>query len=164
MSAWPWPTTADVALRAFAPSYESLLIESALGVQTLLASPEGNIAAPNQIRHYGEWQIQCKHSPHDKCMLLVTWLEEVLYRQEIHNQWFLDGAVKIEQHDSGLTAIVQVTWVQADLIERELEIKAVTTHKLAVERVAEGATLQPPDPDVPEFQGPGWYCDVVFDI
>ena len=55
MSAWPWPTTADVALRAFAPSYESLLIESAIGVQTLLASPEGNIAAPNQIRHYGEW-------------------------------------------------------------------------------------------------------------
>jgi len=164
LSAWPWPTTADVALRVYASSYSNLLIEAALGVQSLLASPRGQQDAPQCLRHYGEWNFNCKHSPKDRSMLLVTWLEEILYRQEVHNQWFLDGAIKIEEHDAELTAVAQVTWVDADEVERELEIKAVTTHRLAVEEVQEGVTIPPPDSDVPEFQGPGWYCDVIFDI
>ena len=164
MSAWPWPTTADVALRAYAASYSSLLIEAALGVQSLLASPEGQQKAPGCIRHYGEWRVQCQHSPEDRSMLLVTWLEEILYRHEVHDQWFLEGAMKLEEVNGALTAVAQVTWVVADEVERELEIKAVTTHLLAVDEVKAGVTVSSPDPDVPEFQGPGWYCDVVFDI
>jgi SHS2 domain-containing protein len=97
-------------------------------------------------------------------MLLVTWLEEILYRHEVHDQWFLEGAMKIEEVNGALTAVAQVTWVVADEVERELEIKAVTTHLLAVDEVKAGVTVSSPDPDVPEFQGPGWYCDVVFDI
>lgn len=164
MSAWPWPTTADVAIRAYAASFPSLLTEAALGVQTLLASPQGQEQAPRCVRHYGVWRVQCEHSPRDRSMLLVTWLEEVLYRHEVHNQWFLDGAIKIEDVNGELTVVAQVTWVVADEVERELEIKAVTTHLLAVEEVEAGITVPSPDADVPEFQGPGWYCDVVFDI
>jgi SHS2 domain-containing protein len=50
------------------------------------------------------------------------------------------------------------------VIEREIEIKAVTTHGLVVSEVKDGETVVSSWEDVPEFTGPGWYADVVFDI
>ena len=38
MSAWLWPTTADVGMRVFAKNYASLLAEAAMGMQTYLLS------------------------------------------------------------------------------------------------------------------------------
>ena len=72
--------------------------------------------------------------------------------------------VKVEQDDDGWTAVAQVSWVNAELIEREIEIKAVTTHNLVVAEVNRGENIASQWNDVPNFEGPGWYADVVFDI
>ncbi|MEC8764342.1 MAG: hypothetical protein VXX40_03990, partial [Candidatus Thermoplasmatota archaeon] len=79
-------------------------------------------------------------------------------------QWYVDAMVRIENTPEGLVAVAHVSWVDADSIEREIEIKAVTTHQLIVEEVAAGREVTSDWEDVPSFEGPGWYADVVFDI
>ena len=65
----------------------------------------------------------------------MAWLDEVLYRSEVKNQWFMDGMVKIERTEEALSIVAQVSWVDASEIEREVEIKAVTTHNFVVSEV-----------------------------
>ena len=91
-------------------------------------------------------------------------MDEILYRAEIKNQWYVDAMVKIENDEHGLVAVAQATWVDADLVEREIEIKAVTTHQFKMAEVKEGEVIPSRWDDVPDFEGPGWYADVVFDI
>ena len=55
---------------------------------------------------------------------LVKFLEEVLYRGTIENEWLVDLIVKID--DGSISA--HVSWVNSELVEREIEIKAVTLH------------------------------------
>ena len=57
----------------------------------------------------------------------------------------------------------QVSWVDADIIEREIEVKAVTRHALECRVVAQGEII-PGEQNVPDFEGPGWFCKVIFDI
>ncbi|MCH1539923.1 MAG: archease [Candidatus Poseidonia sp.] len=164
MSAWIFPTTADVGLRTFGRDLSSLFIEAAQGMQQYLSSQKGFEEAERSVRHYGQWEVKWSHQPLDHSMLFITWLEEVLYRCEVHNQWFMEGMAKVEEVEDGLRFIAQVTWCDADVVEREVEIKAVTTHELLVSFVQPGDVVTSQWPDVPEFQGPGWYADVVFDI
>ena len=49
-------------------------------------------------------------------------------------------------------------------IEREVEIKAVTSHELQFSELQVNEMAISQWEDVPDFQGPGWFCDVVFDI
>ena len=164
MSAWFWPTTADIGMRVFANSYSRLLIEAAHGIQTYLLSEKSARTINSHVRHTGEWRVQSEHSPFDYEFLYMAWLDEVLYRSEVKNQWFMDGMVKIEKTEEALSIVAQVSWVDASEIEREVEIKAVTTHNFVVSEVPTGTTIRSEWDDVPEFDGPGWYADVVFDI
>jgi SHS2 domain-containing protein len=159
MSAWPRPTTADVALRAFSSSPERLLVEAGQGMQGILASQTGNVAANQAVRQTGEWLIDSDGET-SKDRLLVLFLEEILYRCEVEGQWFVDGAVMLTPQ----ALRIQASWVDADLVEREVEIKAVTRHELCFEQLDGGQTLSSPWQEVPDIEGPGWYCDVVFDI
>lgn len=164
MSSWLWPTTADIGMRVFAQNYASLLIEAAYGIQNYLLSEKSANELNAHMRHTGEWRVQSEHNPFDYEFLFLAWLDEVLYRAEVHNQWFVDGLIKIEETEEAYHIVAQVSWVEASAIEREVEIKAVTTHNLVVSEVHEGTTIQSEWADVPEFDGPGWYADVVFDI
>ncbi len=164
MSAWLWPTTADIGMRVFAKDFPSLLAEAALGVQAYLMSEAGAKLVNTHVRHTGEWRIRSEHNPKDVHFLYLAWLDEVLYRAEVHGQWYIDGIVKVKQDEDGWMAVAHVSWVQSDLIEREIEIKAVTTHNLAVKEVNKGEVVPSQWEDVPDFEGPGWFADVVFDI
>ena len=164
MSAWLWPTTADVGMRVFANSLASLLGEAATGVQAYLISETSARTINAHVRRTGEWRVRPTHRPNDVHFLYLAWLDEVLYRAEVRNQWYVDGHIKIEHDDEGMTAVVQAAWIDASDVEREIEIKAVTTHDLVVREVAEGEIIASRWAEVPEFTGPGWYADVVFDI
>lgn len=164
MSAWLWPTTADIGMRVFAKDFPSLLSEAGLGMQAYLISEKSSQHLNAHVRHSGEWRIRSQHNPHDVHFLYLAWLDELLYRAEVHGQWYIDAMVKVEQDDDGWMAVAQVSWVNAELIEREIEIKAVTTHNLIVAEVSRGEHIASQWNDVPDFEGPGWYADVVFDI
>jgi SHS2 domain-containing protein len=95
---------------------------------------------------------------------LVKWLEEILYMDEVEDKWLVESAIKIEEFDDSINLEAHVRWVHSDAIEKEVEIKAVTRQDLIVAEVAAGHTLESPWAEVPTFEGPGWYSDVVFDI
>ena len=50
------------------------------------------------------------------------------------------------------------------MLEREIEIKAVTSHELQFTELSNDEEVLSQWEQVPDFQGPGWFCDVVFDI
>lgn len=158
MSAWPRPTTADIGLRAFSSSPSKLMVEAALGMQGILASEEAAKSINSLVRHNSQWNFL--HQGDDFDLLLIQWLEEVLYRCEVHDQWLVDAMLKIT--DTEVQAMV--SWVDANRVEREVEIKAVTSHQLLFEQVMPQQEISSEWPEVPSFQGPGWYCDVIFDI
>ncbi|MCS5533275.1 MAG: archease [Candidatus Poseidoniaceae archaeon] len=166
MSYWPRPTTADIGLRAFSNSQNNLMMEAALGMQSILMNEESNRKLNNHIRHNSQWNVSIDSDESEMCydLLLINWLDEVLYRCEIHQQWLVDGQIIIEYCEGKLNLKAQVSWIDSKLVTREIEIKAVTSHKLIFEKVSTGQEISSEWLEVPSFQGPGWYCDVIFDI
>ena len=164
MSAWVFPTTADAGMRVYAPNLSTLMVDAALGVQSYLISTSAVSRIQELPRHTGEWRVRAEHSRHDSTMLFVAWLDEILYRNEVHQQWLTEAHLRIEESIEGLEIVAQISWVNGSEIEREIEIKAVTTHELQVSQVDAGQTVPGGHEDVPDFVGPGWYANVVFDI
>jgi SHS2 domain-containing protein len=97
-------------------------------------------------------------------LLLVKWLEEILFMDEVEEKWLVESSVKIEQNEQLFILEAQVLWISSNDVEKEVEIKAVTRQDLAVVEVGHGETIQSPWIEVPTFEGPGWYSDIVFDI
>ena len=60
--------------------------------------------------------------------------------------------------------VAQVSYVPKEDVNLELEIKAVTTHEFCFRQVDAGEYIASDWDEVPSFEGPGWYGDVVFDI
>lgn len=166
MSYWPRPTTADIGLRAFSNSANNLMVEAALGMQNILLDDESNSNINKHLRHNSQWNvsIDCEEDEFFYDLLLLKWLDEILYRSEIHQQWFVDGQVNVEHSNGKLNLQAQVSWIDCELITREIEIKAVTSHQLKFEQVSHNQEISSKWPEVPSFQGPGWFCDVIFDI
>ena len=101
MSAWPRPTTADIGLRAFAPSMVRLFDEVTIGMQNILISDESAGTSDELIRHNAQWNVSIPSGNQDYEMLLVHWLEEVLYRAEVHRQWCIACNIMAMQPKSG---------------------------------------------------------------
>ena len=138
MSSWPRPTTADVGLRSFAISISRLFEETALGMQNYLLA--NNI--PDDVSHHSAvWT--CSIPIHDDAhvLLLVKWLEEILYMDEVEEKWLVDCSVKLEQGTDGIQLQSQVRYIDSNEIEKEVEIKAVTRQDLVVKEVAAGETI-----------------------
>ena len=164
MSAWPRPTTADIGLRAFGQTRARVFDEVTIGMQSILISTKSAQSIDGHVRHSAQWNVALETDEQDWELLLVHWLEEVLYRAEVHRQWCVSCNVMIREKDGALQAEGSVSWVNADDILQEVEIKAVTTHELQVFEVEQGKTAVSPWEEVPDFEGPGWVADVVFDI
>lgn len=166
MSAWPRPTTADIGLRAFSSSPNRLFSEAALGMQNILLSSLAQKTINAHVRHSAQWQISAPFVNDEKQwdLLLIQWLEEVLYRTEIHQQWLIDCQISTTWKENEVILSAQVSWVHSEKIEREVEIKAVTSHELQFTELQVNEMAISQWEDVPDFQGPGWFCDVVFDI
>jgi SHS2 domain-containing protein len=166
MSHWPRPTTADIGLRAFSNSPNNLMVEAALGMQNILMTKDSINELNNHIRHNSQWNVSIESDENDLCydMLLVNWLDEVLYRCEVHQQWLVDCQISVRYSAGKLNLQAQVSWIDSTLVTREIEIKAVTSHELLFEKVLSQQEITSEWSEVPNFQGPGWYCDVIFDI
>lgn len=164
MSAWPRPSTADIGLRVYAPTFEGLLVDGATGMLNILVSPKGARQLGTLVRHTSLWNIENAPGNHDDGLLMVAWLDEVLYHLEVHDRWLVDAQIRTSKHHKQRRLEAHVSWVDAQTIEREIEIKAVTTHELAVINLEPGQVMESPWPDVPSMDGPGWAADVLFDI
>ena len=142
------------------------MIEAALGMQNILLDDESNSNINKHLRHNSQWNvsIDCEEDEFFYDLLLLKWLDEILYRSEIHQQWFVDGQVNVGHSNGKLNLQAQVSWIDCELITREIEIKAVTSHQLKFEQVSHNQEISSKWPEVPSFQGPGWFCDVIFDI
>lgn len=157
MSWWIMPTTADVGIRAFAATKESAMQEVTLGMQSILLSEKGEQELASLTRHTGEWGVDMANSLDNT---MVAWLEEVLYQGEVEGRWLVDLQIQLTQDSLNS----QVSFVNADEVEREVEIKAVTRHELILFEVPAGIEFPGVVPDIPTFEGPGWVAQVIFDI
>ena len=155
MSYWVRPTTADVGIRAFGQNQNDLLMEMTRGMQSILLV--GNQDLNALTRKAARWEVSHEG---DLEIMIVKWLDEVLYRSEVHDEFLLECQPIIKD---GLIE-AQVSFVPKEEVELEIEIKAVTTHEFAFCQVDEGEVITSDWPEVPSFEGPGWYGDVVFDI
>jgi len=156
MSWWILPTTADIGLRAFSDDAAGAMREAALGMQNIqMITGAANSDSP---RTESTWMIHT--ATEDYGRVLVRWLEEVLYRGQAEGEWLCDATIEIL--DESIRAAVTV--VDSDLVQRELEIKAITMHEIALVEIRPGDVIAGVEPDIPSFEGPGWMAQVVFDI
>ena len=156
MSWWILPTTADIGIVCFANSSERLLEEAAFGLQQISLSEAAIRSLDSHLRHTSQWSIEASLGRED--LTLVRWLEEILYNCEVNRQFLVDCKIRL-----GEKLEAQVSWVDADEIEREIEIKAVTRHALECRPVGAGELILG-EQNVPDFEGPGWFCKVILDI
>ena len=129
MSWWIFPTTADVGIRSFSNTLESIIRETTLGIQEYqLVVP---ISELNSIlRHTSTWSVPIIGRDLERG--LVRWLEEVLYRGYGEGQWLVDVSISVsDEYISG-----HVSWIDSDLVEREIEVKAITMHELTLEELS----------------------------
>ena len=160
MSFWTRPTTADVAIRAFGSSRSELFCESTYGMLNIL-SP-GELECTDLVAHDGVWSVECTSS--DCGLLLIRWLDEVLYQLEVNDRWLIQMQGKLEENEGLWGFSAQVSWIISENVEREIEIKAVTSHELQFKQINPGEIVESQWIEIPTIQGPGWFCDVVFDI
>ncbi len=155
LSYWVRPTTADIGIRAFGKNANDLLKEMTIGMQSILLASNQDLNS--LTRKTARWEVS--HDG-DIDILVVKWLDEVLYRCEVHDEFLLECQPMIKD---GLIE-AQVSFVSKEDVEFEIEIKAVTTHEFEFRNVEHGETIPSDWVSVPSFDGPGWYGDVVFDI
>jgi SHS2 domain-containing protein len=164
MSSWLRPTTADIGLRSFAASFERLFEETSYGMQNYLIDSNSAKQIPSLIHHSSVWNVSIPLHEEMNTILLVKWLEEVLYQDEVERKWMVESTVRIKAEENAIHLQAHVLWVSSDSIEKEVEIKAVTRQDLVLMEVKPNEEVLSKWPEVPSFEGPGWFCDVVFDI
>ena len=157
MSWWIFPTTADVGIRSFSNTLESIIRETTLGIQEYqLLVPINELNS--LVRQTSAWAVPIADNDLERG--LVRWLEEVLYRGYGEGQWLVDVSISVsDDYISG-----HLSWIDSDLVEREIEVKAITMHELILEEIPEGITVSGKLPEVPDFEGPGWTSQVILDI
>jgi len=165
MSFWTRETTADIGLRVFSNNLSNLFKETAIGMQSLIISDHESRLLNQKIRHTSQWNVTFTTTNElDYESLMIIWLEEVLYRLEVHGEFLVDAQCKIELNEHEMFCQSQVSWVKSSDINRELEIKAVTSHEFLIQELKQGQSFVGSEQDIPEMVGPGWICDVIFDI
>ena len=158
MSWWILPTTADIGLRVFSSSAVCAVTECVLGLQSIQLEDKDPESLNHLTRFNGVWTVLANDNDLERG--LVKFLEEILYRGSVENQWLVDLAVKIDEESIS----AHVSWVKSDFVDREIEIKAVTLHELVFRKINMGEIVTGVEPNIPAFEGPGWMAQVVLDI
>ena len=164
MSFWTLATKADIGICGFANSLPNLFYELSLGMMNLLISEQQAQKLNEFPRFTAEWRVELEASHEDYESLLMIWLEEALYRLEVEDKYLVDGQYMIRKFNKKLLCEVQVSYIDANLIERNLEIKAVTSHELVVKQLLEDEVYRSSDDTIPDLVGPAWVGNVIFDI
>ncbi len=158
MSWWVLPTTADIGIRAFSTTAEGAIKECVFGLQSIQLEDKNPESLNHFTRYNGVWTVKMRENDLERG--LVKFLEEVLYRGSIEDEWLVDLAVKIDVD----TISAHVSWVKSEFVNREIEVKAVTLHELAFKEINANEIVHGLEPNIPTFQGPGWMTQVVLDI
>ena len=158
MSWWILPTTADIGIRAFSSTAVGAITECALGLQSIQLEDKNPESLNHLTRFNGVWAVAINDNDLERG--LVKFLEEILYRGSVEDQWLVDLAVKIDEKSIS----AHVSWVKSDFVHREIEIKAVTLHELVFREINKGEIVTGVEPNIPTFEGPGWMAQVVLDI
>ena len=158
MSWWILPTTADIGIRAFSSTAAGAITECVLGLQSIQLEDKNPESLNNLTRFNGVWAVVINNNDLERG--LVKFLEEILYRGSVEDQWLVDLAVKIDEKSIS----AHVSWVKSDFVHREIEIKAVTLHELVFREINKGEIVTGVEPNIPTFEGPGWMAQVVLDI
>ena len=158
MSWWILPTTADIGIRAFSSTAVGAITECVLGLQSIQLEDKNPESLNNLTRFNGVWAVMINNNDLERG--LVKFLEEILYRGSVEDQWLVDLAVKIDEKSIS----AHVSWVKSDFVHREIEIKAVTLHELVFREINKGEIVTGVEPNIPTFEGPGWMAQVLLDI
>ena len=158
MSWWILPTTADIGIRAFSSTAVGAITECVLGLQSIQLEDKNPESLNHLTRFNGVWAVVINNNDLERG--LVKFLEEILYRGSVEDQWLVDLAVKIDEKSIS----AHVSWVKSDFVVREIEIKAVTLHELVFREIKMGEIVTGVEPNIPIFEGPGWMAQVVLDI
>ena len=129
MSWWILPTTADIGIRAFSSTAVGAITECVLGLQSIQLEDKNPESLNNLTRFNGVWAVMINNNDLERG--LVKFLEEILYRGSVEDQWLVDLAVKIDEKSIS----AHVSWVKSDFVHREIEIKAVTLHELVFREI-----------------------------
>ena len=165
MSSWTRETTADIGLRVFSNNLPNLFKEAAVGMQNLIISDSESRKLNQKIRYTSQWNVKISINDElDYESLMILWLEEVLYRLEVHGEFLVDAQRMIDIKELEMSCQCQVSWVESAEVDREIEIKAVTSHEFLIQELNQGESYLCRDLNIPEIVGPGWICDVIFDI
>ena len=163
MSHWQLSATADIGIRAFSNNQANLFRDVTIGMQNIILSEKGSNQIQGLIRTTAEWSVQIENCDQIE-LLLLKWLDEVLFRSEVEDKFLIDLQPMLNNEEGNMLFRAQVSYVESDLVEREIEIKAVTSHGLEFKEVQTGELIVSDDIDIPTFEGPGWHSDVLFDI
>ena len=165
MSSWTRETTADIGLRVFSNNLPNLFKETAVGMQNLIISDQESRHLNQKIRHTSQWNVNfTTNNELDYESLMILRLEEILYRLEVHEEFLVDAQCMIDIKEQEMSCQSQVSWVESSEIDKEIEIKAVTSHEFLIQELNPEESYVSSDLNLPEIVGPGWICDVIFDI
>ena len=145
-----------------APTVERVFAEAGLGV---LAAMDVQGASTSRLQH-GEWTValNADDGRTDLDVLLLAWLDEVLYQAQTKNRWMLSSDVHLTHDEQGTSLRAMVTYVSANELTRAVEVKAISSHELTLSQVPAGETLPGKDERMPSLVGPAWYADVLLDV
>jgi SHS2 domain-containing protein len=134
--------TADIGLRVWAPNLEGLFEQAALGMLALVIDP---------TRVRAERAEDLAVDANDLEEALIAWLQEILYRLEVHH--FVPARVEVlEATPRRVRARLEGESFDRERHETRMDIKAATYHDLSVRReVDAGGTHR-------------WCTTVIFDI
>ena len=122
MSFWTLETKADIGICGFSNSLPNLFKEISLGMLNLLIPEEQAKILHTFTRQTAQWNVEVNSSTNDYESLILLWLEEVLYKLEVENKFLVDAQCMIKEFEGRLTCEVQVSWIDSDSVNRNLEI------------------------------------------
>ena len=117
--------TADIGLKAYGKDIEEAFENAGLAIFNIISDTSGI----NPLR-----QIEFEITSEDEVSLLYDYLEELLFYHEVEFMLFSRFHVEIDD-DLHLTAKIMGEAIDWDRHERKTEIKAITFHKMAVEKL-----------------------------
>ena len=115
---------------------------------------------------HGEWNavLETKGGRVDDDVLLLAWLDEVLYQAQTQGRWMLSAEIQLTRDTEHAGVHAMVTYVAADELQRGVEVKAVSSHGLTLSSLEAGEVLPGRGEGMPALQGPAWYADVLLDV
>ena len=155
-----FPTTADVGIFAYADSFPSLIDQTSQGMMNVMNL---DLISNQQSIHHGQWSANFPQHL-DNEMILLRWLDEVLFHASVLNQYYVEGNVSIQHKNDGIIVFCDVIYIQNDTDHTGLEIKAVTSHECFVHNVPSDGSYVHKNSEIPEIIGPAWVSQVIVDV